>query len=327
MDAAIDIEALVIGAGVSGLTTAICLAEAGWSVRVVAKELPHDTTSVVAGALWGPSFQEPMDRTMAWTNRSLADFTALAETPGSGVRMAQALTVSTMPAGDPPPQARSVPELRTCDPGELPPGFTSGFRAVMPLADMPRYLDHLTARLAEAGVPIEQRPVASLADAAREAPLIVNCTGLGARGFGDDSVRPVFGQHVVVTNPGLDLLFMELSMADEWTSYFPHGDRVVCGGLRIPDRWDRTPDPAITDRVLARVRALEPRLWDAEVIEVVTGLRPDRPSVRVETERIGTAWCVHNYGHSGTGVSLSWGCARDVVALAVQLRDEPARRL
>jgi D-amino-acid oxidase len=54
MDAATDNEALVIGAGVSGLTTAICLAEAGWSVRVVTRDLPHDTTSEVAGALWGP---------------------------------------------------------------------------------------------------------------------------------------------------------------------------------------------------------------------------------------------------------------------------------
>lgn len=322
-----DNEALVIGAGVSGLTTAICLAEAGWSVRIAARDLPHDTTSEVAGALWGPSFQEPVAKTTAWVNRSLTDFTALAGEPGSGVRMARTLTVSTMPAGDPPPQARSIPELRACDPAELPPGFASGFRAVMPLADMPRYLDHLTARLASAGVPIEQRPVTSLADAAREAPLVVNCAGLGARELGDDTVHPVFGQHVVVTNPGLDLLFMELSATDEWTSYFPHGDRVVCGGVRIPGRWDRAPDPAITDRVLARVRALEPRLRDAEVIDVVTGLRPERPAVRVETERLGAAWCVHNYGHGGNGVSLSWGCAREVVDLAVQLRDEPARRL
>lgn len=320
-------DALVIGAGVSGLTTALCLAEAGWSVRVVAKDLPHDTTSVVAGALWGPSFQEPMAKTMAWTNRSLPEFTALAEDPATGVRMARSFTVSTMPAGDPPPQARSIPELRACDPAELPAGFASGFHAVMPLADMPRYLDHLTARLAAAGVPVEQRTVASLDDAARAAPLVVNCTGLGARELGDGSVRPVFRQHVVLANPGLDLLFMELSMADEWTSFFPHGDRVVCGGVRIPDRWDRTPDPGITDRILARVRALEPRLRDAEVIEVVTGLRPDRPAVRVEAERLGAGWCVHNYGHGGNGVSLSWGCAREVVELAVQLRDEPARRL
>lgn len=313
-------DAVVIGAGVSGLTTAICLVEAGWAVQVWAAEPPRATTSAVAGALWGPSFLEPMAKTMAWTNRSLVDFTELAEDPATGVRMAPSLSVSTVPAsGDTPPQARSIPDLRPCPPEDLPDGFASGFRATMPLIDMSRYLDHLVARLAKAGVEIELRTVRSLADAAPAAPVVVNCTGLGARDLvGDTEVRPVFGQHVMLANPGLDELFMELTAADEWTSYFPHRDRVVCGGITVPDRWDRTPDPDVTDRILTRVRAVEPRLRDAEVLDVVTGLRPARSAVRVAAEQLGNAWCVHNYGHGGTGVSLSWGCAREAVELAVQ---------
>jgi D-amino-acid oxidase len=51
------------------------------------------------------------------------------------------------------------------------------------------------------------------------------------------------------------------------------------------------------------------------VIETITGLRPDRPSVRLESEPLGRARCIHNYGHSSNGVTLSWGCARDVVRL------------
>jgi acetyl esterase/lipase len=42
-------HAVVIGAGVTGLTTAICLAEAGWRVQIWAAEAPQQTTSVVAG--------------------------------------------------------------------------------------------------------------------------------------------------------------------------------------------------------------------------------------------------------------------------------------
>jgi D-amino-acid oxidase len=38
--------------------------------------------------------------------------------------------------------------------------------------------------------------------------------------------------------------------------------------------------------------------------------------VRVELERRGTARVIHDYGHGGAGVSLSWGCAADVAALA-----------
>jgi D-amino-acid oxidase len=72
----------------------------------------------------------------------------------------------------------------------------------------------------------------------------------------------------------------------------------------------------VTDRIVARCRRVQPRLHDAEIIEVVTGLRPDRPAVRVEAEPLGSGLCVHNYGHGGNGVSLSWGCAREAAELA-----------
>ena len=43
---------LVVGAGVSGLTTALCLRRAGFDVSVVAEKFAPDIVSVVAGALW-----------------------------------------------------------------------------------------------------------------------------------------------------------------------------------------------------------------------------------------------------------------------------------
>jgi D-amino-acid oxidase len=308
---------VVIGAGVSGLTTAVCLAEAGRPVRVLAAEPPLRTTSVVAGAMWGPSFQQPMAKTLAWTRRSLDEFTVLARDPDTGVRLAPALTVGDLPSGELPPQVRMIPELRPCPPEELPPGFAAGFRARMPLVDMPRYLEYLRRRLVTAGGEVEIQAVRTLAEALAMAPVVVNCSGLGARELaGDTTVRPVFGQHVVLTNPGLDGLVMELSMRPEWVSYFPHRDRVICGGISIADRWDTSPDPEVTERILWRCRELEPRLRDAEVIDIVAGLRPDRPVVRVEGERLGAGVCVHNYGHGGTGVSLSWGCARAAAELA-----------
>src|SRR5262245_19816917 len=214
---------VLIGAGVSGLTTAICLAEAGHHVTVWAADPPGRTTSMVAGALWGPSFQEPVAKTLAWTRQSLRDFVVLAQDPRSGVRMAPVLTVGDLPGlDDMPPQARLIPDLRPADPSEVPAGFGRGFRATMPLVDMPRYLDYLVERLAAAGGQIEIRAVRSLSEAGRAAPVVVNCSGLGAREVaGDRDLRPVFGQHVVLANPGLETLFMELSLELEWTSIFP----------------------------------------------------------------------------------------------------------
>jgi D-amino-acid oxidase len=249
----------------------------------------------------------------------LTDFRELAEQPGTGVRMAPVLTVGDLPSGTAlPPQVALIPDLRACEPAELPEGFAAGFRSTMPLMDMPRYLDYLTTRLTAGGGRIEIRNVGSLAEAAEAAPTVVNCSGLGARELAADrSVRPVRGQFVVVTNPGLHECFVELSTAAEATIFCPHADRVLCGGIAVPDAYGTEPDPEVSERILERCRRVEPRLAQAEVIGTLVGLRPGRPSVRVEVETIGAARCVHNYGHGGNGVSLSWGCAREAAALAL----------
>lgn len=307
---------VVVGAGVSGLTSAICLAEAGWPVRVWAATTLKQTTSAVAGAVWAPP--RPAERaaeTLGWTEHSLGVFSDLAGDPDSGVQLAPALAVGELSEAM-SSVATLIPDLRPADPADIPAGAGTGFHATVPMIDMPHYLAYLTRRLAAAGCDVEERPVQSLSEAADAAGIVINCAGLAAGALtGDDTVRPLFGQHVVLTNPGLRQLFLELNTGPEWTCYFPHPQRVVCGGISIPDRWDTTPDPDVTERILQRCRGVEPRLNDAELIEVITGLRPDRPSVRVETEALGRARCIHNYGHGGNGVTLSWGCARDVVRL------------
>lgn len=49
----------------------------------------------------------------------------------------------------------------------------------------------------------------------------------------------------------------------------------------------------------------------AREIRTVVGLRPYRPSgFRVAAEKIGDKLVVHNYGHGGGGITLSWGTAK-----------------
>ena len=307
---------VVVGAGVSGLTSAVCLAEAGWTVRVWAAAMPRQTTSAAAGAVWAPP-RPSSAKTLKWSHESLRAFRELAEKPDTGVCMAPALTVGDSKAAEAMSLAAGlIADVRPADAADLRDGFAAGFRATLPMIDMPRYLDYLTTRLGAAGCEIEPRSVRSLSEAADAAPIVVNCAGVGAGALtGDDTLRPLFGQHVVLTNPGLRQLFVETHDDPEWVCYFPHPQRVVCGGIGIPDRWDTAPDPEISERILRRCRRIEPLLGDAEVIETITGLRPHRPSVRVQAEPLGRARCVHNYGHGGNGVTLSWGCARDVVRL------------
>ncbi len=52
------------------------------------------------------------------------------------------------------------------------------------------------------------------------------------------------------------------------------------------------------------------------VIRIDVGLRPFRPSgFRVEREALGDKLLVHNYGHGGGGITLSWGTAKLAVDL------------
>jgi len=302
-----DQPILVIGSGVIGLTTAICLSEAGRSVRVVAAEPPQRTTSRVAGALWGASFMAPLDEVPGWLEVSREAFAALAGDPATGVRIAPGVLASRWTSDPPPPQ---IFPGATFEARPAPAGFAGAYRTEVPVIDMPRYLDYLVARL---GAEIEIRSLGSLDEAAAEAPVIVNCSGVGARSLaGDETVRSLRGQHVVVENPGIEEFFVEEQRDDVWAGYFPHGPRVVLGGVATEDDWRLEPDPDMAAGIVERCAAIDPRLRDAPVIEHQVGLRPARPAVRLEEERLAGGRCIHNYGHGGSGVSLSWGCARAV---------------
>ena len=55
----------------------------------------------------------------------------------------------------------------------------------------------------------------------------------------------------------------------------------------------------------------------SRVIRTVVGLRPYRPSgFVVRSERINKKTIIHNYGHGGAGITLSWGTAKLAVDLA-----------
>ena len=56
------------------------------------------------------------------------------------------------------------------------------------------------------------------------------------------------------------------------------------------------------------------------VIRVVTGLRPYRPDgFVIRPEKFDAKWVVHNYGHGGGGVTLSWGSAEIAVEKVLEI--------
>ncbi|MEW1719430.1 FAD-dependent oxidoreductase [Streptomyces sp. NPDC093109] len=311
---------VVVGAGVAGLTTAVLLAEAGTPVQVIAEQVPG-VTSLAAGAMWGPYLVEPKDKVDQWGQRSLEVFRTLSGDPTTGVRLASGIEASRK-AEAPPEWATELPGFRPCETTELPGGFTSGYRFTVPLIDMPVYLGHLLQRLRAAGGTIEQRKLTSLDDAG-PAAAIVNCSGLGSRTLvPDPGLRPIRGQHVVVTNPGLTEFFSEdTGPSPDLLCFYPHGDTVVLGGTAVDGDGSLEADDKAAAGILARCSEIEPRIAAARILEHRIGARPTRTAVRVEAEhRDDGTLIVHNYGHGGAGVTLSWGCAEDVRRLVARTR-------
>lgn len=323
-------DVTVVGAGVVGLTCALRLAEAGASVRVVARDRLDATTSSVAAAVWYPYRAYPFDRVLGWARTSYDEFVRLAAggradgdrstsgggalATGPGVRMRAGTELLAAEAPD-PWWAEAVPGLVKVT--DVPAGYAAGWRFPSPVVDMSRYLPWLEARLAEHGVVPE---AAALRDLREVDGPVVNCAGLGARELVPDrEMTPVRGQVVLVDGVDVDEWVVDDGDGRALTYVVPRTDDVVVGGTAEEGVDDLTVDPATAAAVLDRATALVPALADARVVRHRVGLRPGRPTVRLEAERRDGRPVVHCYGHGGAGVTLSWGCAADVAALVAEV--------
>ncbi|MEV8049810.1 FAD-dependent oxidoreductase [Streptomyces bacillaris] len=307
---AAEADVIVVGGGVIGLTTAVTLAERGLRVRVWSRDPAGATTSAVAGALWWPYRIEPAERVGIWSLETLAVYEELAAAPEeTGVRLVPGLHGGERFSALGPWAAELKDAVEVAE----------GLRVVLPLLDMPVHLAWLERRLVAAGGAVERRAVTGFAEAAERSPVVVNCTGLGARELvPDPGMRAVRGQLVLVENPGIEEWFTEADPASEATTYFfPQPGRLVLGGTARADDERPEPDAAVAREIVARCTRVRPEIADARVLGHRVGLRPVREGgVRIEVGALpGGGLLVHNYGHGGAGVTVAWGCARAAAAL------------
>lgn len=308
-------EIIVIGSGVIGLSSARCLQDAGFSVRILTREMPLDTTSVAAGAVWSGSALEGRSRT--WAAASLRYFLPLTGQPGSGVILQRMREVYTEAVPD-PWYADLLPAFSRVPARDLPVGLVDGYLMDVPMIAPPIYLQVLHDQFLGAGGAIEARVVDSLDEVAAEADLLVNCSGVGARQLADDAaVYPMRGQTMLIDAPEIALGYMDNERVDH---IFPRADGVLIGGVKLDGDWKRELDPAISADIIRRTSAVESGIAEAKVQREFVGLRPGRAQARLELEaRAGGRTIIHNYGHGSVGYTLSWGCAEEVVALARDL--------
>jgi D-amino-acid oxidase len=306
----------VVGGGVVGLSVAHELAAGGDAVAVVADRWGEQTVSAVAAAVWFPYRSGASPSLPTWLARSLVRFVELAADPAAGVDLREGTVVERRPDADRSWTA-AVTGARAATAEELPPGAPAGVRATVPVVTMSVYLPWLRARCASAGVRFLDRTVTSIDQLAPDADLVVVAAGLrSGELLADDTLHPIRGQVVRVANPGVTAWIADDDHPEGLTYVVPRRHDVVCGGVAEVGSWDLEPDEETERAILRRTAALVPELAGQPVLSRGVGLRPGRDGVRLEHVAGHAVPVIACYGHGGAGVTLSWGCAEAVAALA-----------
>lgn len=307
-------KVIVVGAGVSGLTCAVRLLESGFDVTVLTREPWSETTSSVAAALWFPFRAYPLEKVIGWSFESLKRFDQLEQDAGSGVRTSAVKEVYRQELPSPRWRTR-LRGFRELDRDEIPDAFAGGYAMEAPVVDSSRYLPFLVRWIERLGGGIEAREVEDLASLRSETRLVVNCSGTGARSLvGDESVFPIRGQIVRVPLEPFDGVIVDEESAQA-AYVVPRTSDCILGTTVEENQWDRTPSMDDTRAIIERCELLDGRVRGVEVLDARVGLRPGRPEVRLEVEHLDEMTVVHDYGHGGSGFTLSWGCAEGVLSL------------
>jgi D-amino-acid oxidase len=305
----------VVGAGVIGLTTALELQARGFEVTVVSRDRPENTTSSVAAALWFPYKAAPVERVTGWAIRTLERFRSLSRDAQTGVRW----TVGTELHRAVVPEPAWLKYVDRAPPPSLPPGFHTARRFSVPVVEMPRFLAYLLERFTTGGGRLELRVLSTLHELPKT-DRVVCCAGLGARELvPDTSLLPVRGQIIRVWCPSISEFLLDEDHPDGPLYVIPRGTDCIVGGTAEEGIESLEPSARTTADILARAARHVPELAQATILDTRVGLRPVRPSVRLEPDSDRNSHVLFNYGHGGSGVTLCWGCAEEVANLAQTL--------
>ncbi|XP_043922607.1 D-aspartate oxidase isoform X2 [Protopterus annectens] len=197
------------------------------------------------------------------------------------------------------------------------PGYKFGQAFMTMKCECTFYLPWMVKRLKSAGGQIQKEKVTDFWDLHGKYDLVVNCTGIGSRELaGDMQLYPMRGLAVQVRAPWLKHF---VRVSDGQTYMYPGRETVTLGGTTEKDNWSLKVDPITSQEVFERCCNLEPSLRKCEVVHDWVGLRPTRASVRLEKEVLKRGedqlTVIHNYGHSGCGISIHWGTAWDATQL------------
>lgn len=255
-------NAAVLGAGAMGMTTARLLQDAGWNVTIYSHAPSRHSTSNVAAGQWGPTsiFDEGVATAdfverYKWACRVSHHAFQNLIGPRYGVSFLENYYLDENPI---PPSyyERTLPDLFAAVADLQPhehPFPTAHVRRIVTMHVEPGvFLRQLRQDFRVQSGTFVVRHFDTEDDVlSLDERVIFNCTGLGSRAlFGDESLVPIKGQLVFVL-PDAAVDFATIGGGRGLLYQFPRTGELVLGGSYERGNWDRSPDPATTERIIS----------------------------------------------------------------------------
>ncbi|BGP37327.1 D-amino acid oxidase [Rhodotorula kratochvilovae] len=321
-----DKRIVVLGAGVVGLSCGLALAQKGYRVHFVARDLPEDSTSQGfaspwAGANWTPFYSRDEGvRQAAWEEATFARWVSLVPA-GLAMWLKDTRRYADTEAGLLAHWYRDItPNYRHLSREECPLGAVGVAYDTLSV-NAPVYCQYLVKELQKLGATFERRAVTSIEQAFQgdDVALLINATGLGAKsiaGIEDDAAHPIRGQTVLVKSD-CKRCTMDSSDPEAPAYIIPRpGGEVICGGTYLVDNWDLSPSPATAQRILEQCLRLDPSissdgtLAGIHILRHNVGLRPARRGgPRVEVERLALPLVRGEGAHAALALGKARGAA------------------
>ncbi|KAG5788110.1 hypothetical protein H9Q69_012828 [Fusarium xylarioides] len=322
-------EVGIIGSGIIGLTSALALVDAGYSVTIVARDLPGDDSSQQWASPWAGAgiLPHPDYKGHDLQTESFKFYWALAHRdPTSGVQVVDVTEYYDDRDDDSTIwYKRMAPKYRRLPSEDLPPNAKIGFKYQSIAVNPAVFLPWIKAVLDKKGVRFIRAEVKSIEEARSilGTKIIVNASGLGAFHLAsDEKVVAVRGQTMLIESDSHEMVMFQGS---HYTYQIPrmYSDGVIVGGVSQPGNMDQKVDPEVRSDILRRMKLVANDLYQdvdlkRHVMKDLVGFRPSREGgYRLEREDD----VIHAYGFNTLGYTYSYGVAlkvRDLIRSATE---------